>query len=249
MSREHIQFVTGRLAEFSLRKTLETLAPQAGFDYTLDVLGITVAALMTPEWIARRVAKVPEATKVLVPGYCHGDLTPIAAAVGKPVERGPKDLRNLPAYFGRKSPAADEYGKYDIEIVAEINHAPRLDRDDILRQALALKADGADVIDVGCDPGEPWSGVADVVRMLRDAGLRVSIDSLNPAEIAPAAKAGAELVLSVNSKNREQAVDWGVEVVVIPDDPHTLAGLDDTIDYVAARGVALRIDAVLEPIG
>lgn len=249
MSREHIQFVTGRLAEFSLRKVLEQLAPQAGFDYTLDVLGITVAALMTPEWIARRVAKVPEATKVLVPGYCKGDLDPIAVAVGKPVERGPKDLRDLPAYFGRKSPSADEYGKYDIEIVAEINHAPRLDRDEILRMAQSLQADGADVIDVGCDPGETWSGVADVVKMLRDAGLRVSIDSLNPAEIASAAKAGAELVLSVNSQNREAAADWGIEVVVIPDDPHTLAGLDDTIEHVAARGVRLRIDAVLEPIG
>lgn len=249
MSREHIQFVTGRLAEFSLRKVLETLAPQAGFDYTLDVLGITVAALMTPDWIARRVAKVPEATKVLVPGYCQGDLAPIAAAVGKPVERGPKDLRDLPAYFGRKLPAADEYGKYDIEIVAEINHAPRLDRDEILRLAQSLAADGADVVDVGCDPGETWSGVADVVKMLRDAGMRVSIDSLNPAEIAPAARAGAELVLSVNSQNRVAAADWGIEVVVVPDDPHTLAGLDATIEYVAARGVPLRIDPILEPIG
>src|SRR5688572_33319025 len=98
MPREHIQFVTGRLAEFSLHQVLRTLAPQAGFDYTVDVLGITVAALLTPEWIARRAAKIPEATKVLVPGYCHGDLDPIAAATGKPVERGPKDLRNLPAY-------------------------------------------------------------------------------------------------------------------------------------------------------
>jgi len=249
MPRQHIQFVTGRLAEFSLRKVLEQLAPQAGFDYTLDVLGITVAALMTPDWIARRVARLDEVTKVLVPGYCHGDLAPIAAACDKPVERGPKDLRDLPAYFGRKSPAADDYGKYDIEIVAEINHAPRLDRDEILRLAKSMQADGADVIDVGCDPGNTWTGVGEIVHMLRDVGLRVSIDSLNPTEIAAAAAAGAELVLSVNSQNREHAVDWGVEVVVVPDDPHTLAGLDDTIEHLASRGVPLRIDPILEPIG
>ena len=49
-------------------------------------------------------------------------------------------------------------------------------------------------------------------------GHRVSIDSLHPAEIEPAVQAGAELVLSVNSTNREAAKDWGCEVVAIPDD-------------------------------
>jgi dihydropteroate synthase-like protein len=249
MPREHIQFVTGRLAEFALRKVLADLAPRADFDHTIDVLHITVAALMTPEWIARRVANVAEATRVLVPGYCHGSLDPIAAACGKPVERGPKDLRDLPAFFGRQPPPSDELEKYDIEIVAEINYAARLSTDELLREARALRADGADVIDVGCEPGSVWTGAADAVRRLRDEGLRVSIDSLDPAEIEPAVRAGAELVLSVNSSNRERAVDWGVEVVVIPDDPHTLGGLDDTIEFLAARGVPLRIDAILEPIG
>ena len=36
MSREHIHFVTGRLAEFALRKVLEPLAQQVGFDYTVE---------------------------------------------------------------------------------------------------------------------------------------------------------------------------------------------------------------------
>ncbi|HEX4148940.1 MAG TPA: dihydropteroate synthase, partial [Pirellulales bacterium] len=138
---------------------------------------------------------------------------------------------------------------YDIEIVAEINHAPRLALDEILRMAAKLAAAGADVIDVGCNPGGTWSGVADAVKALREAGHRVSIDSLNPAEIAPAVKAGAELVLSVNSSNRDQAADWGCEVVVLPDVPETLAGLDETIEQLAAAGVPLRIDPVLEPIG
>jgi len=249
MTREHIQFVTGRLAEFSLRKTLETLAPQVGFDYTIDVLNITVAALMSPEWIAKRVASIDATTRVLVPGYCNGDLDPIAAACGKPVERGPKDLRALPAFFGRKPAAMDDYGKYDIEILAEINHAPRLSRERILQMARELKASGADLIDVGCDPGEAWNDVGDVVKMLRDEGFRVSIDSLNPTEIAAAARAGAELVLSVNSSNVAAAADWGIEVVVVPDDPHTLAGLDTTIERLADARVPLRIDPILEPIG
>ncbi len=56
----HIHFVTGRLAEHSLRQVLERLAPRVGFSFSVQVLNITVAALMTTPWIARRLA-VPEA--------------------------------------------------------------------------------------------------------------------------------------------------------------------------------------------
>ncbi len=249
MPREHIHFVTGRLAEFSLRQVLAELAPRADFEYSIDVLPITVAALMTPEWIARRIAVHPAATRVLLPGYCFGDLGPLGTAARVPVERGPKDLRELPRFFGREQAVDEEYGQHDIQILAEINHCPRLSRAEILAQAAALAADGAEVIDIGCDPGDTWLGVADTVRALRDAGHRVSIDSLNPDEISPAVRAGAELVLSVNSSNRDRAADWGCEVVVVPDVPQTLAGLDDTVERLAAARVPLRIDPVLEPIG
>jgi dihydropteroate synthase-like protein len=120
---------------------------------------------------------------------------------------------------------------------------------EILAQAKQLIDDGADLIDVGCEPEGPWTGVADVVRALRDAGHRVSVDSLDRSEIEPAVRAGAELVLSVNSSNCEAAGDWGCEVVVVPDDPRSLAGLDDTVETLATNGVRLRIDPVLEPIG
>jgi dihydropteroate synthase len=248
MSREHIQFVTGRLAEHSLRQIVEPLAREAGFDFTIDVFPITVAALMTTEWIARRIKAAPGASRVLLPGYCSGDLTVVEQAAGVPVERGPRDLRQLPDYFGRE-PAPADYGFYDIEIIAEINHCPRLALADIRAQARQLAADGTDLIDVGCEPDGPWSGVAETVRALRDDGHRVSIDSLDPREIEPAVRAGAELVLSVNSSNRAAARDWGCEVVAVPDDPRTLAGLDETVDELALGGVRLRIDPVLEPIG
>ncbi len=251
MDREHIQFVTGRLAEHALRSVVEQLARDADFDYTIDVLPITVAALMTPQWVARHLTKSAGVTRVLLPGYCEGDLEVVQASAGVPVERGPRDLRQLPESFGQQDRRRDDYGTYDNEILAEINHAPRLTLEEILAEAKRLTRDGADLIDVGCDPGEPWAAakVTDCVKALRDAGLRVSIDSLNPAEIEPAVCAGAELVLSVNSSNRDAARDWGCEVVVIPDDFAALGGLDETIELLAAAGVRLRIDPVLEPIG
>ncbi len=244
----HIHFITGRLAERALREVLAELAPRVGFEYTIDVLNITVAALMTPAWIAARI-NVPEgADKIIIPGYADGDLAPLKAVVQIPVERGPRDLRRLPEYFGQKS-SEEEYGAFDIEIVAEINNAPRYTHEELLRQARALAADGADLIDLGCDPGGGWTKVGDAVKLLRDAALRVSIDSLRPDEIAPAVRAGAELVLSVNSANRAAALDWGCEVIAIPDTPDDLASLDATVEYLATHGVPLRIDPILEPIG
>ena len=248
MSRPRIHFVTGRLAEHALRATLERLSTQAGFDYSIDVLPITVAALMTSDWIARRLQVPPDATQVILPGYCQGDLAALTEQLGLPVQRGPRDLRDLADFFGQ-APVREDYGAYDIEIIAEINHAPRLALADIVRQARSLAAAGADVIDVGCEPGGGWLQVGETIRALRDAGMRVSIDSMDSREIGLAVQAGAELVLSVNSSNREAALDWGCEVVAIPDDIATLGGLDDTVELLATADVRLRIDAILEPIG
>lgn len=249
MPREHIHFVTGRLAEYSLRELLEEFAPRAGFDYSVSVLGISVAALMTPAWVARRLKVPREATRILLPGACQGDLAALAAVTQVPVQCGPQDLRELPTWFGHQADQVDDYGKFDIEILAEINHVPRMTTEQVLASAAKLRADGADLIDVGCDPGEAWLGVGDVVRALREAGHRVSIDSMQTAEIELAVRAGAELVLSVNASNVSAAMDWGCEVVVVPDTPGTLEGLDETCDRLARQQVPFRIDPILEPIG
>ncbi|MGB6043443.1 MAG: DUF6513 domain-containing protein [Pirellulales bacterium] len=248
-SDEHIHFVTGRLAEFSLQETVEPLARQVGFTYSIDVLNITVAALMTPQWVATRIKPTSEATCIVLPGYCEGDVRDIERTTGLPVLRGPRDLRRLHELLSPKLAPRPSYGEFDIQILAEINHAPGLSIDELLSEAAQLAEAGADLIDVGCNPGEIWSGVSTAVRALRDAGHRVSIDSLRPQEIEAAVRAGAELVLSVNRDNRDAAADWGCEVVVIPDDPTTLAGMDETIDQLAMARVPLRIDPVLSPIG
>jgi len=247
LSVEHIHFVTGRLAQHALEAVVAPLAKDVGFAYSIDVLPITVAALMSSEWIAKHIQVPASADRVLIPGYCEGNLQPLATAVGLPIDVGPRDLRQLPAYFSR-APEPLEYGQFDVEIIAEINHCPRLELGEIRNTAASLRSDGADWIDIGCEPGHFWAEVGEVVRALCEDGHRVSIDSLNPSEIELAVRAGAELVLSVNSSNRDVAVDWGVEVVAIPDDPETLAGLDDTIDQLAKAGVPLRIDPILEPI-
>jgi dihydropteroate synthase-like protein len=249
MPRPHWLFVTGKLAEPSLRRMLAAIAATSDFDFSVAVLPITVAALATTRWIADHLQVPAGIDRVLLPGLCPGDPDLVAARARVPVERGPEDLRDLPEYFGRTESRPKLSGDFDIEILAEINHVARLDLKQILDHARHFRAQGADVIDLGCHPGDPWSGANETVRALRDQGLRVSIDSFTPADVEAAVRAGAELVLSVNSTNRELARDWGVEVVAIPDVPSKLETLEDTVDKLAAWKVPFRIDPVLEPIG
>jgi dihydropteroate synthase len=243
-----VGFVTGRLAEYSLRSTLEKLAEDLPFESRVITLNIAVAALMTCDWVARKIEIPAGVERLVLPGLCAGELDQVASKTGLAVERGPKDLRELPSWLGRPEQDAP-YGERDIDIVAEINHVPQLDEREVLDFARRYRDDGADVIDVGCDPDGPFARVGDIVRLLRDEGMRVSVDSLDPREIEAAVSAGAELVLSVNGTNIDVARSLGCEVVVIPDDVSTLAGLDESIAKLESWGVPYRIDPVIEPIG
>jgi dihydropteroate synthase-like protein len=244
-----ILFITGKLAEPSLRRTLTELAPRAGFDYSVAVLPITVAALATTPWVAQHYSLTEQFDRIILPGLCNGELDAFRTAWGDAaVEKGPKDLRDLPEYFQSGSKSTAEYGGFDIEILAEINHAPRLPLDELIAQARKLHADGADIIDLGCDPGHRWTKIGEAVSAVRGEGLRVSIDTFDITEAERGAKAGAELVLSVNRTNREAARDWSCEVVAIPDTPSDLVSLDETVAYLKSQGVRFRVDPVLEPI-
>src|SRR5204863_692287 len=135
--------------------------------------------------------------RIYVPGAAGVDWSVLEQTVNVPVTPGPADVRDLPDVFGQA--ARKDYGNYDITILAEINHAPRLFREELIRLAFAFRQQGADVIDLGCVPGLAWDDLGDAVKALRDRGMRVSIDTFNLDDAVAGAKAGAELVLSVNS--------------------------------------------------
>jgi dihydropteroate synthase len=244
-----VLFVTGKLAEPALRRVLADMAPP--FAYDVAVLGITVAALMTTAWIARHLTRPSDDTDlVLIPGLCEGDPDVVREAVGVRVEKGPKDLREIPRHFGHHVPR--DYGRWDIEIVAEINNVPRLTREETRRAAEYFRESGADIIDIGCTPGMPFPALPDVVRELLSAGMRVSIDSFDAAEIRAAVAAGAELVLSINESNVDVAPDLaaaGARAVVVPDAGASFESIDRTIEALGRAGVRYLIDPVLEPIG
>ncbi len=224
---------------------------KAPFAIDVAMLPITVAALMTTEWIAKHLT-VPAGTElVLIPGLCEGATEPLADRFAVRVAKGPKDLREIPEFFGQAA-AREDYGAWDIEIIAEINNAPRLSRDAIMREALRFRESGADYIDIGCTPGLAFPALGEVVRELIAAGIRVSIDTFNPAEIRTAVDAGATLVLSINGSNLEVARDLagrGVRVVALPDFGAPLETIQPTLDALTNLGVSFLIDPVIEPIG
>ncbi|MCO8121223.1 DUF6513 domain-containing protein [Stieleria sp. TO1_6] len=244
----HLHFVTGKLAEQAVRDIVRELASRHSFEYSIGVMPITVAALMTPKWLASKVHPPDQTTHIIVPGYCGEDLETLRNQLSVEVVLGPKDCRDLPTLFGNR-PQPVSLDRYDIEIIAEINHAPRLTIDQFADQARQLVADGADRIDIGCDPARRCDQIADYVRVLTEQNIAVSIDTFNRQETETAVQAGASLVLSVNSENRHWAVDWGCEIVAIPDTPTDLDSLDETVEYLSRRNVPMRLDPILEPIG
>src|SRR5690606_31378827 len=93
---EHFLFVTGRLAEPLLRRMLADLASSYDFQYSVAVMPVSIAGLMSVPWIAERLKVPPEAARVLLPGRCSGDPHELEAKLRIPVERGPNDLHDLP---------------------------------------------------------------------------------------------------------------------------------------------------------
>jgi dihydropteroate synthase-like protein len=244
-----VLFVTGKLAEPALRRVLSEA--QLPFDAEVAVMRITVAALMTTEWLARFLEVPAGIDLVMIPGLCEGDVAAVRDKTGVQVQKGPKDLREIPQHFGRAE-AARDYGAWDIEILAEINNAPRLTHQQIHVAAEYFRSSGADVIDIGCTPGLDFPNLEEVVRDLVSSQLRVSIDTFDPREIRTAVDAGAELVLSVNSSNLDVARDLagsGARVVVVPDLGASLDTMDRSVEALEKWGVPYLLDPILEPIG
>lgn len=243
---EKLLFLTGKLAEKSLHKVLAEMQP-TDFEYEVAQLGISVAALMTPEFIARRLADIDGADRVLVPGLCRGDLNPLAEKYGVPVQRGPEDLKDLPQYFGRGGKTPD-LSRHNVRIFAEIVEAPQLDVEAILTRAARYRAQGADVIDLGCLPNTPFPHLEESVQALKSAGYNVSVDSLDTHDLLRGGRAGADYLLSLTEKTVWVADEVASTPVLIPARPGSLPSLYRAIEIMMKKGRDFLADPILDPI-
>ncbi|PWC37869.1 DUF6513 domain-containing protein [Azospirillum sp. TSO35-2] len=242
----HILFLTGSLAENRLRQVLDSLQPLP-FEATVVNLGVKVAALATTEIVLRRLDSAHGADLVLLPGRFRGDLDALAARFGTRFERGPDELEDLPQYFQRQARPLD-LSRHDTRIFAEIVDAPARDTAALLAKAGDLRADGADVIDLGCLPDTPFPHLEEAIAALHDAGFSVSVDSLNPDELRRANRAGADYLLSLTEETVHLAEEGDAVPVLIPVTPPDLASLGRAINRMSRGGRRFLVDPILEPI-
>lgn len=243
---DHILLLTGKLAEKSLRRVMESIAARE-FTYEIANIGVSVAALMTTDMIARRLTDTRGASRILVPGLCTGDFESASERLGVPVERGPIDLKDLPAYFGRGARRRD-LSQYDMQIFAEITDAPRIGVQEILARAAAHRRDGADVIDLGCLPSTPFPHLEEAVQALIAAGHSVSVDSVEPEELRRGGRAGAHYLLSLKESTLGIAEEVASTPVLIPESAGDVESLHRAMDRLAARGRRFIADSILDPI-
>lgn len=243
---EHIAFLTGHLAQPRLEKVLGGMK-DPGFGWSVINVGVKVAALMTEAIIQRRVPRPLDANRVLVPGRCRANLDRLSAEFGVPFERGPDELKDLPAYFGKGGRDLD-LSRYDIRIFAEIVDASALDVDAILGRARAMRAAGADVIDLGCLPDTPFPHLHDAVLALRGENFVVSVDSADSGDLRAAGMAGAQFLLSLNETTLDVAAETGATPVLVPASHGDLNSLLRAAESATKRGITAILDPILDPI-
>jgi dihydropteroate synthase-like protein len=243
---ERILFLTGHLARSRLEKILaETGA--LGFEWSVFDVGVKVAALMTEAIIIRRLPRPIDASRVMVPGRCRADLQRLAAEFGIPFVRGPEELKDLPAFFGKQGRGVD-LSQHDMRIFAEIVDASALSVDTIVTRAASMRAAGADVIDIGCLPDTPFPHLEDTVRALRGGGYTISVDSANTDELRRGGKAGAKFLLSLTEATVDLASETGAVPILVPATHGELPSLLRAAETADKRGIPAILDPVLDPI-
>lgn len=243
---EKILFLTGKLAENSLMRVLDNMRPKQ-FEASVLNVGVTVAALLTPQMILRRIPELNDIDKIIVPGLCVGDLEQLQQHYGIPVLRGPIDLKDLPQFFGYDGHITD-LTAYSTMIFAEIVDAPFLTVEQIVKRAQLFISQGANVIDIGCLPNTAFPHLEDAIQALQEAGFKVSVDSLNHEELLRAGKAGANFLLSLNLKSLWIAQEVSSTPVLIPQKSSHMTSLYRAIEQMQAWGKPFIADPILEPI-
>ncbi len=246
LKKEHLLFLTGKLAEKRLQRVLESMQPTE-FTYEVRNIGVSVAALMTGQMLMRRLNTLEGVNRIIVPGLCRGDLEQVAQKFGVPVVRGPEDLKDLPQFFGRKGRKPD-LSRFDVRIFAEITDAPMITIPEIIQRAERYRRDGADIIDLGCLPDTPFPHLEEAIVALHEAGFKVSVDSLEDDDLLQGGKAGADYLLSLKESSKWIADEVAAIPIIIPE-PHTdMPSLYRLIEYFDKKNRPFIADSILDPI-
>ncbi len=244
--------ITGEIAKGALNRVKKRIA-----DISLEIkpLNRRVASLMTTEYIAKHLKQERvqcEGKIIIIPGLCRGSLQPVIDVTGCKVLRGPEDLKDLPNYFGTR-----QQGNHDLEkeipaspikILGEIVNASDMSLKQIIEKATYYRDNGADIIDIGGNPDQPFPFLKEVIYELKTQDFKVSMDSHIKEDLVAASQAGADLVLNVTSHNIEIAEELACPAVVIPDNGEDLESLYKNMERLDKLNVSYIADPILPPI-
>lgn len=243
---ERVVLVTGSLAEPRVQRVADQVASNE-LEPVVANIGVKVAALMTTDIVERRL-KLPEGVdRVVMPGRFRGDIDRLSDFFGTRFERGPDEVADLPQYLGGARKALD-LTQHNVTIFAEIVDATLLTTEQIVERSRMLRADGADVIDLGCLPDSPFPHLEAAIAALHADGVKVSVDSFNSDELSRATRAGADFLLSLSEKTIGIADEGPAVPVLVSAGAADAASLDRAIDIMIAKGKPFYADPILDPI-
>ncbi len=244
---ERIVLVTGSLAEPRVKRIADEVAGES-LEPVVANIGVKVAALMTTEIVERRLKMPGKADRVIMPGRFRGDLERLSDHFGTRFERGPDEISDLPDYLGHGTKRVVDLSKHNMTIFAEIVDATALTVEQIVERAQKLRADGADVIDLGCLPDSPFPHLEDAIAALQGQGMKVSVDSFNAEELSRGTRAGADFLLSLSEKTISIADEGPAVPVLVSAGAADAASLDRAIDMMIEKGKPFYADPILDPI-
>ncbi len=243
---ERVVLVTGSLAEPRVQRVADEVASEA-LEPVVANIGVKVAALMTTDIVERRLKLPNGVDRVVMPGRFRGDIDRLSDFFGTRFERGPDEVADLPQYLGGAKKKLD-LSQHNVTIFAEIVDATLLSVDQIVARSRLLRADGADVIDLGCLPDSPFPHLETAIAALNADGAKVSVDSFNAEELSRATRAGADYLLSLSEKTIGIADEGPAVPVLVSAGAADAASLDRAIDIMIAKGKPFYADPILDPI-
>ncbi len=243
---ERVVLLTGSLAEPRVTKIAETLTDQDLMPVVVNI-GVKVAALMTTQIVERRLTLPEGVDRVVMPGRFRGDIEHLSNRFGVPFHRGPEEAADIPDYFG-KGGAKTDLSHHDVTLFAEIVDATRLSIPDLVARARALQADGADVIDLGALPDDPFADLEEKIAALKADGFKVSVDSFEASDLARATRAGADYLLSLNETTLDILKEGPAVPVLVPAKAGDLSSLIRAVEACEALGRPFLADPILDPI-
>ena len=199
-NNEKILFLTGKLAQKRLERILKEMEP-VEFTYEIRNIGVSVAALMTAQMIARRLTDTDDIDRIIVPGLCRGDLSKLSEEIGTTCTRGTIDMKDLPIFFGRDCKPVD-LSKHDVDIFAEIVDAPMISIEEILARAESYRLGISDKLasEMGHLDQSSKGGIMEALSNLqKPRKILIHINNTNP-------------ILDEDSPEREKLNEVGIEV-------------------------------------